>query len=95
MANFPKLLRISRSTQQGKKWMAVFEDGTVTHFGSSQHTDFTIGATMKQRKSYRLRHAGDNINNPTTAGALSYHILWGESQDMDKNVATFKRRFCV
>jgi hypothetical protein len=66
------------------------------YFGSKGYLDYTIGATDGQRKNYIARHdARENFNDPLTAGSLSRWILWGESRDIDVNIAAFKKRFGI
>jgi len=65
-----------------------------THFGASGYTDYTRGASEEQRNNYRMRHHKDLISHdPTSAGLLSYHILWGSSRSMERNIQVFKREF--
>ena len=58
-------------------------------FGASGYRDFTLmndknskfyekdkKVREKVKKAYRARHAKDRLNEPMTAGALSYWILW-------------------
>ena len=66
------------------------------YFGADGYLDYTIGATDGQRLNYIARHrASENWNDPLTAGALSRYILWGNSKDINKNIADFKKRFDV
>ena len=89
-----KLLSIKKSTRSDKKWMAKFDDGTTTHFGSVGYGDFTTTGDTEKRKAYRARHVKDlDTGDPTRAGYLSYYILWGEHKDMNKNIADYKRKF--
>ena len=84
---------IRPSTRAGKKWMAKFADGTVTHFGGRGYTDYTRGATHAQRTAYIRRHAHEDKSDPRSAAALSRYILWGDSRSMLSNIRAFKRRF--
>ena len=93
-----KLLRIVRSHDPEKKWDAVFETDTgrekVVPFGSQGMDDFTLTGDKEQRERYRMRHKKDlETKDPTRAGFLSYFILWGDHDDMAKNVKEYKRRF--
>jgi hypothetical protein len=89
-----KLVRIVKSPRTGKKFRAEFDDGTGTDFGSAGMDDYTITKDKEQRDRYRARHRKDlDTNDPTRAGYLSYYILWGDSTDMARNVAAYKRRF--
>jgi hypothetical protein len=94
----PKLVSVKRSERDGKKWVAEFkmESGTTrhTHFGATGYTDYTRGASEDQRKHYLDRHHKDLVSHdPTSAGLLSYHILWGPSRSMERNIQRFKHEF--
>ena len=88
---------ISKSDKAGKKLKAVFtrENGRTktTHFGAAGYDDYTIKKDKEQRTRYRNRHRGDNINNPESAGSLSWHVLWGESTSRQQNIKSYKKRF--
>ena len=92
-----KLVKIVRSTNPEKKYMAVFEEGgrtKTTHFGAKGMSDFTQHHDAERRMLYLKRHrANEDWNEPTSAGALSRWILWGDSTSFNTNVAAFKRRF--
>ena len=91
-----KLLSIKSSTRTAKKWVAEFDDGTKTHFGAVGYGDYTITGDKDKRSAYRSRHRKDlDTNDPTRAGYLSYYILWGDQQDMKKNIADYKRKFSL
>ena len=90
-----KLVSITRSDREGKKWKALFEDPKrTTHFGASKMQDYTQHHDKERRRLYRLRHEKDlDTNDPSRAGYLSYHVLWGDSTDMNKNIQAYKRKF--
>ena len=93
-----KKVVISKSSKSGKKLQAVFtrEDGSkkTTHFGSAGMDDYTIKGDKEQRKRYLQRHRrNERWNAPETAGALSRHILWGDSTSRRANITAFKKRF--
>ena len=93
-----KLISITKSNKAGKKMMAKFKNKetgreSTTHFGASGYDDYTIKKDKEQRARYRQRHRGDNLNNPRSAGALSYYVLWGDSTSKRENIASYKRRF--
>jgi hypothetical protein len=82
------------SPNPAKKYRYTFSDGKHTDFGSKGMDDYTKSATKEQRARYLSRHrANENWNNPRTAGALSRHILWGESTSIQANLASFKSKF--
>ena len=89
-----KLLKVVPSTKFTKKFDAHFSDGTKTSFGASGYQDYTQHHDRERREAYRRRHEADlETDDPTRAGFLSYYILWGDSINMDTNIAAYKRRF--
>jgi hypothetical protein len=89
---------------KGKKFTAYFcmckgeskccdNDKKKVHFGATGYTDYTIGATEEQRKSYLARHASGKTAKPDTANALSYYILWGIQSSRTKNIKLFKKKY--
>lgn len=97
------LKSITRSTKDGKKYMAVFVNNKTgrtktTHFGASGYQNY--GGVGKERhldeerkKNYINRHKDrENWNDPTTAGALSRYILWNKST-FKASVDDYKKRF--
>jgi len=93
-----KLDSVTRAGDGTHKWKAVFtrEDGRkkTTLFGSAGMDDYTIKGDKEQRARYRDRHRKDLMtNDPTKAGYLSWHILWGDSTSFQKNLSAYKRRF--
>jgi hypothetical protein len=89
-----KLLRLVEAKNPAKKWRAEFSDGSHTEFGSAGMDDYTITKDKAQRDRYRSRHAKDLLTeDPTRAGFLSRYILWGDSTDIGRNLATYKRMF--
>jgi hypothetical protein len=89
-----KLERVVYAKNPTKKWRAIFSDGSHTEFGSANMDDYTITKDKEQRDRYRKRHLKDlDTEDPTRAGFLAYFILWGNSTDMGRNIATYKRKF--
>lgn len=93
-----KLETIIESDKPGKKWTAVFikENGRTksVHFGASGMDDYTITHDKAQRDRYRIRHQKDlETNDPTRAGFLSYHILWGDSTNLITNIKKYVKKF--
>ena len=89
-----KLVSITRSDREGKKWKAVFEDPKkTTHFGAKGMSDYTKHKDDERKKLYLDRHRkNESWNNPTTPGALSRWILWNKPT-FAESVRDFKRRF--
>ena len=92
------LNKISRSTRDGKKFMAVFTNNRTgrtktTHFGAANYSDYTIHKDPQRKKLYLNRHrSNENWNDPTTAGALSRWVLWNKPTLRD-SIKDYKRRF--
>ncbi len=92
----PKLVSIKKSEKGDKKLVATFkEDGRErrVHFGARGMDDYTLTKDKEQRSRYRKRHAKDLIGDPTKAGYLSYHVLWGDSTSREKNISEYKKKF--
>jgi hypothetical protein len=89
-----KLLRLTEPRNPKKKFRAEFSDGKGVEFGQAGADDYTIKKDKEQRDRYRARHKVDLLtDDPRRAGFLSYWILWGDSTDIGRNVATYKRMF--
>ena len=91
------LISISDSPKLDKKLLAIFDnDGRkkTVHFGAKGMDDYTITHDKEQRARYRTRHKKDlKTEDPTKAGYLSYHILWGDSTSRTTNIANYKKKF--
>ena len=92
-----KLISVSVSDKPDKKYKAIFDNNgrtKTTHFGQKTADDYTITKDKEQRERYRTRHAKDlETHDVTRAGYLSYHLLWGSSSNLQKNIAEYRRRF--
>jgi hypothetical protein len=92
-----KLVSIKPSTDPEKKYMATFDnDGRsiTTHFGARGMSDYTQHGDKERRYNYLRRHSkNENWDDPTTAGSLSKHILWGATTSLQKNIELFKKKF--
>jgi hypothetical protein len=93
-----KLLSVTPSTKDDKKWKAVFQQDTgrtkTTHFGQAGADDYTVTKDKEQRERYRMRHHKDlKTNDPTKAGYLSYWLLWGDSTNLKTNISEYKKKF--
>lgn len=88
-----KLVSIKKSTRATKKLMAEFNDGTVTHFGAKNYSDYTIHKDPERKDRYIARHrARENWNDPTTAGSLALYILWNKPT-LEASIRDYKKRF--
>lgn len=58
--------------------MATFDDGTVTHFGTSVDGTYPFHKDAIKRYNYMKRHIRDLATGDVRrAGFLSWYILWG------------------
>ena len=84
----PMLLKKSKRTN--KKYVVKDLKRTV-HFGDDRYRDFILmndrnskyyepnpNERQRIKANYRNRHKGDNLENPFSAGALSYYLLWNK-----------------
>ena len=87
---------IKKDTTGKKKMVAVFYEGDkkikTTRFGADGYTDRTRGATDEQQKAYKARHAGDNLNDKFSAGALSMTVLWS-SKSLAQGISNYKSKY--
>jgi hypothetical protein len=95
--NRGKKVVIKKSTNQKKKYMAVFyEDGKkfkTTHFGAAGMSDFTKHKDEARKQRYMNRHkANENWENPMSAGSLSRYILWNKPT-LRASITDYKTRF--
>ena len=97
-----RLLDVKPSTAKGKKYMAIFCPcngpskckGKKVHFGSSTSQTYLDHHDKEKRANYLKRHkVNENWNNPTTPGALSRHLLWGDSTSLMMNIKEFREKF--
>jgi len=81
------------STRKGKRFMAIFKNGTITHFGSRGSSFIDHGDEVK-RKNYIARHkVNEDFLNPYSASSLSRYLLWGDSKSLDVNHQTYMKKF--
>lgn len=94
-----ELLSVTRSPAEGKRYRAKFnKDGREIHtdFGDSSLANYTIHHDPERRKRYLMRHRErEDWKDPTSAGALSRWLLWGDSTSLRENIAMYKKRFGV
>ena len=88
---------IQPSKKADKKFDAIIDGKKTVSFGSSQHSGFTKQKDPERKQRYLDRHkARENWNDPTTAGALSKHVLWNKTtiaqsvKDMDKRFKDYR-----
>lgn len=95
-----KLESIKRTPTERKEFKAIYKldngSSKTVRFGTASNYVLNKNKTDLDRKNYIKRHqVRENFDNPLTAGALSRHLLWGDSRSLKKNVDDFKTRFNV
>lgn len=86
---------IKPSTRQGKRYMAVFHDGTTIHFGQAGGSTYIDHKDKAKRAAYIARHrVNEDWSNPKTPGALSRYILW-EKETLSQAISAFKSRYNI
>jgi hypothetical protein len=90
-------MQIKPSTRKDKRFMAIFKNGTITHFGAKNGSTYVDHKDKAKRTAYIARHSKNNENwkDPYSAGALSRFILWGDYTSIDGNIASYKRMFNI
>ena len=93
-----KLIRNTRATDGIHKYEATFENDSgrtkTTKYGALGMDDYTKTHDKEQRERYRTRHKKDlATGDPSRAGFLSYHVLWGPSTSIHANLAAYRARY--
>lgn len=82
----------------GKKYKMIFYDTArkklkSVSFGAVGYEDFTITGNIQQKMNYISRHKNnENWNDPQTAGALSYFLLWNKTT-LSASYKDFRNKF--
>jgi len=85
---------IKPSTKKDKRYMAVFKNGVIVHFGSKNSSTYIDHHDKIKRENYLKRHSkNENWNDPYSAGALSRYLLWGDYTSLNENHKAFMQRF--
>lgn len=92
-------LYIYDSATNTKRFVAIFVENDIikftSNFGSATGSTFIDHGDIIKRSNYLKRHSAlnEDWDDPFTAGSLSRWILWGESDDIETNIKSFKKRF--
>jgi hypothetical protein len=82
-----------------KRYKAVFYDRNnkkvkTVQFGDKRYENYTIHKDEKRKELYLKRHHRDNIDDPMTAGSLSWYLLWNKPT-MKDSIKDYERRFNI
>ena len=88
-----------KSSNPKKKFMVKFLNQTTNkintiHFGANNMSDYTINNDDRRKALYKLRHANDNINDLSYAGAWSMHVLWNK-KSLEESIKDMEKRFKI
>ena len=89
---------IKPSNLKDKKYTAIYYDDNkkikTIHFGLKGSTTYLDTGDDKLRSAYRARHQAIYNKSPAmSASRLSYEIIWGNSRDVNKNIASYKKKY--
>ena len=89
-------MKVEKSEREDKRLKAVF-GSRVVHFGSPPPSQAYVDhGDMEKRRGYLARHKPrENWSDPFSAGALARWVLWGDSTDINKNIAGYRKRFSM
>lgn len=86
---------IVKSTRKDKRLEAIFKDGSSIHFGAKNGSTYIDHGDKKKRENYIKRHKVNEDWDTVNAGSLSRFILWGDSNNIGKNILDYKNKFNV
>ena len=88
------LVKILKSNQKNKRFMAVFSDGKKTHFGQEGGSTYIDHHSVNKRFNYLKRHdVNEDWDDPYKAGTLSAYLLWGNNKTLKENIREFNKVF--
>jgi hypothetical protein len=92
-----KILKLEKSTKEGKKFKAVLDNGKKVDFGSSVSQTYVEGASKQKRDNYLKRHLANSteknrIENLVMSPALlSAALLWN-TPNLKKNISILNNK---
>ena len=92
-----RIVKIVNSSRKGKRLRVYLENNDYFDFGLEGGQTYIDHRDKKKRDNYRRRHYANDIERYlietlTPSPALySYYILWGDSDDIMKNVDSLNK----
>ena len=83
---------IKLSTRKTKKFMAVFSDGRIIHFGQKGSSVFYDHKDENKKMNYIKRHRVNEDWSKIGPASLSRYILWNK-KSLSESIKDFKKRF--
>lgn len=92
------LYTLYKSKNNGKKYDVYVVNPETQRinkvsFGAKGYSDYTIHRDKDRRERYRTRHFKDSKTDYTKPGFWSWHILWGDSVDLYKNMKRTLKKY--
>jgi hypothetical protein len=86
---------IKQSTRKDKRFMAIFHDGKIFHFGLKGGQTYIDHQDKKKRDAYIARHRVNEDWTKINSASLSRYLLWGDTTDLNTNIQKFKSKFNI
>ena len=82
-----------------KRYKAVFYNRNLkkiktTQFGHIDYDNFTIHKDEKRKDLYRRRDYRDKIDEPMSAGSLSWYLLWNKTA-LNESIQDYEHKFGI
>jgi len=86
------VFKITKSNVKGKRYTAIIGDKKI-NFGSAVGSTYIDHGDEVKRTNYLKRHKVNEDWTKVNAGSLSRFVLWGDSNDINVNIANYKKKF--
>ena len=91
-----KFISLKHSTKPNKKYVIEFSEPKKTiHFGSKNSSTYLNHKDKHLKANYLKRHQVNENWDEVNAGSLSAFLLWGESTDLNTNLAKYLKQFNI
>jgi hypothetical protein len=80
------------STRKDKRFMAEI-NGKLIHFGAKNGNTYLDHKDKIKRQNYLKRHRVNEDWTKINPASLSRYILWGDSTNINENIADYMKRF--
>lgn len=71
-----------------------YRDFTLMNDRNSKYYEPNPNERQRIKANYRRRHKGDNLENPFSAGALSYYLLWNRPS-LKQSIKDYENKFNI
>ena len=71
-----------------------YRDFTLMNDRNSKYYEANPNERQRIKANYRRRHKGDNLENPFSAGALSYFLLWNKAS-LKQSIKDYENKFNI